>query len=591
MEATKYRNILDGKKYNSLFPEAMLNDETVKRGATVADTVKFIPKVVHDTLNHTRKLARLVDSGDMYSTCRNIWNFVYNHIRYHKDAEGFEQIRSPARAWHDRFKGVDCDCYTVFISSVLTNLKIPHILRITKYGGKNFQHIYPVVPYGNSQITIDCVVDKFNYEEPYTEKQDTKMDLQYLNGFDSMDDEFTEGATGFGRLFKKKNKTKTGDDGKKKGGKLKELLHKGLNIVNKANPATALLRNGVLAAMKLNMFKIAQRLKWAYLSESSARSKGVDMDKWNRLVKIREKMEKIFYDAGGKQENLKKAILNGKGNKNHEVNGLGYTPTEETFYMNTATPLRKVLGEEIWQDENVNGLEGLEGEAGIGALGEVATAAAIASATTVLAAIGGLLKSIGNIFPKKQKGTEDFENTETEDNTAIRQAASNPSTNLLLPAPGTKSVSVPETSADDVEIPATDTPATTTEKTSTADTTTQTDNSGNGDEAKTGFWDKNKKWLKPTLFGAGGLGLLYGAYRLFGGKKKTTSRSTGEEVSGLEGLKRKSSGKAQNKTQKKQNKPTSTAGKTKTSTKEKKASGKKKKAGKQNDKKKAVALL
>jgi hypothetical protein len=32
------------------------------------------------------------------------------------------------------------------------------------------------------------------------------------------------------------------------------------------------------------------------------------------------------------------------------------------------------------------------------------------------------------------------------------------------------------------------------------------------DTTKTGFWDKNKKWLKPTLIGAGGIGLLAVGY-------------------------------------------------------------------------------
>lgn len=528
MESKKQRHILSGTKYDALFPAAMLKDETVKRGATVNDTVKLIPKIVHDTLNHTRRLVLLLEADNLYSTCRNIWNFVYNHIRYNKDEEGREQVRSPARAWHDRFRGVDCDCYTVFISSVLTHLKIPHKLRITKYGGKNFQHIYPVVPCGNGHITIDCVVEQFNYEEPYTEKQDTTMELQYLNGFENSDYNDLDKEGDFGRLFKRRNKTD--GEGKKKRTKLGTFLHKGLNIVNKLNPATALLRNGVLAAMKLNMFKIGQRLKWAYLSEADARKKGVDLDKWKRLVKVREKMEKIFFDAGGKEENLKKAILKGKGNKNNEVSGLlGYAPTEADFYLTTDTPLRKVLGEEIWQDENVSGLEGFEEVAGIGALGEVATGAAIASATTVLAAIGGLLKSIGNIFPKKQKETEDFENTETEDNAAIQQAATN-SSSSPLPAIDSKT-NLPATTSENTETVVAD------EKSSTTDT-----NTDSGDDKPAGFWDKNKKWLKPTLFGVGGLGLLYLGYRMLSGKKKTDARTTttpkqGKELSGLEGNK------------------------------------------------------
>ncbi|HBF89364.1 MAG TPA: hypothetical protein DDX39_12050 [Bacteroidales bacterium] len=583
MEAKNYRHIADGKAYNSLFPEITNSDKTIKRGAVVEDTVQFIPKVVNETLHHTKKIARKLDTGNTYSTCRNIWNFVYNHIRYTKDKEGFEQIRSPGRTWHDRHRGVDCDCYTVFISSILTNLKIPHKLRITKYGGDNFQHIYPIVPEGKSHITVDCVVNEFNYEEPYSEKKDTTMDLQYLNGIDNMDYDDLTGGDGFGKLFKKK--PKTGAEGeKKKGGKLKELLHKGLHITNKLNPGTALLRNGVLAAMKLNLFKIGQRLKWSYLSESAAKSKGIDMARWQRLVKVREKLEKIFYDAGGKPENMKKAVLKGKGNKNNEVSGLGYAPSAETFYMNTATPLRKVLGEDIWQEENVNGLEGLEGVAGIGALGEVATAAAIAAATSVLAAIGGLLKSIGNIFPKKEKGSDDFENTETEDN-AAQQAAAEDGQLPALPAIMQKNASLPASRDDGEDSKVTEDIATDNSDTSSDSGSDSGDSSDTGE--KQGFWAKNKKWLKPTMFGVGGLGLLFAGYKLLGGKKKVVARTSNGEVSGLNGVKRRKKRTTKNTASASLDKKKSIAQK-KTSTSRRKRRGKRNNS---DSKKQAVALL
>src|SRR5665213_1531043 len=181
MEALTHRKVKDGSAYEKFFPSANLKDETVKKGASVTDTVKFIPKVVRKTLSQTEGIAKMLRGNTQGETCKNIWDFVYSHIKYNKDEEGKEQIRSPARTWHDRNRGVDCDCYTVFISSILTNLKIPHSLRIAKYRKDYFQHIYPIVHKPNGKyITIDCVVDYFNYEEPFTEKKDTKMDLQYL---------------------------------------------------------------------------------------------------------------------------------------------------------------------------------------------------------------------------------------------------------------------------------------------------------------------------------------------------------------------------------------------------------------------------
>ena len=149
--------VRNGFEYDVYFPKAMGGNITKKKGATVADTIRFIPSVVQDTQWQTKRFSHeVVKANTLYETCRNIWEFVFNHIKYQKDEDGKEQVRSPARAWSDRQKGVDCDCYTVFISSILSNLKIKHVLRITKYGEDHFQHIYPIVPIGNGKyITID----------------------------------------------------------------------------------------------------------------------------------------------------------------------------------------------------------------------------------------------------------------------------------------------------------------------------------------------------------------------------------------------------------------------------------------------------
>ncbi|HMT97072.1 MAG TPA: hypothetical protein PKC62_10320 [Ferruginibacter sp.] len=184
MEANKRRHIKSGKEYDHLFPIAEGNNSTIRKNANVYHTVAFIPKVVNETLDQTKQLAEQLKANSTYESCKNIWHFVYEHINYKKDATGYEQIRSPARAWHDRFTGVDCDCYSVFISSILSNLGISHTLRITKYHRDYFQHIYPVVPFQNGYITMDCVTDRFNYEVPFSEKKDYPMDLQYLSGFD-----------------------------------------------------------------------------------------------------------------------------------------------------------------------------------------------------------------------------------------------------------------------------------------------------------------------------------------------------------------------------------------------------------------------
>jgi hypothetical protein len=322
------------------------------------------------------------------------------------------------------------------------------------------------------------VVDYFNYEEPYTEIKDTKMDLQYLSG---TEDDFS-GYDSDDSLGKRKNK---GDAGGKGKGKFKQLLKKGLHLTNRANPATLLLRNGLLASMKLNIMKIAQRIKYAYVTDEGAKKLGIDMGKLAHLRKIKDKLESIFYGAGGKPENLKKAILTGKGNNNRDVAGLGD--------MSESTSLRELLGAEMFYSENSETL---------GELGEPVTAASITAATGALAAIAGLLKSIGNIFPKKDgKGSTDFETTEGE---------SDP-----------KNISS-EIEQNKTEITKLDDTAKTVDSSDTSKTSSDssTDSSGGDDSTKQGFWNKNKNWLKPTLIGATGLGLLFLGYRAVAGNKE-----------------------------------------------------------------------
>ncbi len=514
--------VKSGKEYDHLFPRAMLTSITKKKGATVADTIKFIPQVVRETLFHTKKIAPLLRGNNLRDTCRKIWDFVYEHIAYKKDEDGKEQVRSPARTWHDRgnILGVDCDCYTTFISSILSNLKIRHALRITKYSEDRFQHIYPIVPLNDgSYITIDCVVKSFDYEEPYSEKKDTKMDLEYLNGVDeiakNVDAQDLLGANpdlmevdGLGKLklkglFKKKQGTDPYEEEGGKKNKFKNFLHKAMNFTNKANPATAILRAGVLAAMKINFFKISQRLKYAYLTEAEAQAKGVDMEKFKKLKQIRTKIEKIFFDAGGKVENLKKAILHGRGNKGKrkDIEGLGD--------LSQTDSLAKILGSEIYQSEVVEGL---------GSLGEPYSAtASITAATGVLGAIAGLLKAVGNLFPKKTKGAEDFENTENaEQDTTGSDSPSDISEASIEPSP-------PEESRPDVPAISKKHEVRSSETSDSGETRTTKSAESSGDEGEEkppGFWARNKKWLLPTSIGAGILALSYGAYRMVKKKKE-----------------------------------------------------------------------
>lgn len=578
MEANRKRHIKPGTEYEVLFPVANGNNATIKRNANVYNTVSFIPKVVRENAWQTKELSKILKGQTIYDTCRNIWQFVYDHIAYKKDADGYEQVRSPARAWHDRHTGVDCDCYTVFISSILWNLQIPHILRITKYHRDYFQHIYPVVPLSKGRhITIDCVVNDFDYEEPYSQKKDYPMDLQYLSGIDDMEG-MDDGMELLGKVVKKRIqniKTNSGSKlpmfnkkGKRKQNnpppapvapnndeappvykpKKKGFFRKILPAVNKINPATVLLRNGLLASMKLNLMGVAAKLRWSYMSENKAAAKGIDRVKHRKLVQTRNKIEKIFHTAGGKPINLRKAILGGKGNKDKAVNGLGWVDglsgLDGVEYLDESTPLSQLLGQDVFYSENVDGMNGFEG---FGELGEPITGAAIAAAASVVAAIAKNLKSIGDLFSKKNK---DAANTDVDVNTddvpetpgtTQTPNAAVTKTNSLSPDDTIPPAVIPEDAKPGQPIAKVNNAVTTIDDAAETNLKTAENGktSGNDDEPKETFWDKNKKWIKPVGIGLGAVTLLYIGYKAMHSGNNNKASPASKPVNGLDGVKRK----------------------------------------------------
>jgi hypothetical protein len=571
MEARKKRNINPGNEFDPLFPKSEGVSKTIRRNADVSDTVAFIPKAVHETLNQTEAISRKLKGSNVYETCSRIWHFVYQHIDYKKDQEGYEQIRSPARVWKDRISGVDCDCYSTFISSILTNLGIKHKLRITKYWKGYYQHIYPVVQNGRKEIILDCATDKFDYEVPYSEKKDYPMDLQYLNGFDD------GGIEELGKIFKKnmakkgtvpaKTQQKAAPKGllnklkakkaakatsssssvpaaKKKKGFLKKVVSK----INKVNPATVLLRNGVLASMKLNVKNVAKRLRWSYLTPEQAASKGILPEKFQKLIATRQKLENIFTVAGGKVENLKKAILGGKGNKDKAVNGLGMLPMMGySDYMNAYTSLGQLLGPEMYYSENIDGIQGL------GQLGEPVTLTAIAAAAGVIAGIVASLKQIGDIFAGGKKESADFDESKT-DAPENNVDTSKVQTSSLSPAV-TNDTSLPVNTAshESFDSGSASTSSTTdntnTDNSSTPDdmdefnedgslvttnsTVTTTNTATKTPSTLESFWDKNKSWLKPAAIGAGGLTLIAIGFHLMKKDKGPKRSSSHHSLSGV----------------------------------------------------------
>lgn len=154
------------------------------------ETIPLIVEKARRCKWQVKKLAARLQGKTLPDTLRNISNFILKHIAYKQDTSGHEEVRSPRRLVHEAIG--DCDCYAVFIASVLLNLNIKFRFRLARYKSGEWTHIYIVVPKNqnnNQPLTdrsdyyvIDPVTNTHDYEVPPTKKRDYTMALKFLDG-------------------------------------------------------------------------------------------------------------------------------------------------------------------------------------------------------------------------------------------------------------------------------------------------------------------------------------------------------------------------------------------------------------------------
>ncbi len=174
----------------------------------------------------------------------------------------------------------------------------------------------------------------------------------------------------------------------KLGKKANNTFQAGTDLINRfANPITILLRNGILLAMKVNMFNVAKKLRFAYLTDAQAQAQGINLSELAKVRKQLKNLESQYDEAGGKPSNLKKAILNGQGNKDKKVPLSGLSGFEGD-----------IMEYNILKYNNPAGIEyGLGTDPGTGA--------ALAAASSVVGIIATALSTI-KLFQKQELNNE-----------------------------------------------------------------------------------------------------------------------------------------------------------------------------------------
>lgn len=170
------------ENYDHLFDKS---DKHAAPGTTVSysdggldKTLDLIQQYVSRYSYQVAKLAQHLHHANARQFAFNIWHFCKLNMAYRLDDFGKEQLRTPARSWADRFTGVDCDCFTIFIACILREAKQPCTAHIVAFNGKhNFQHIYPVF----KGVVIDAVMNEFGKHPDYITKT-KKMEIEGLHG-------------------------------------------------------------------------------------------------------------------------------------------------------------------------------------------------------------------------------------------------------------------------------------------------------------------------------------------------------------------------------------------------------------------------
>ena len=182
---------LDFSGYKPTYKELIAYDHLINKGNGTYnltgkgfdETLKNLPQVVLKYKSQVTKLAKHLYSSNYKQACFNIWHFLTKNIKYKIDKPGYEEMRSPARAWHDRFTGIDCDCFSIFSACLLIEMNYyPHFQIVAFNNKPDYGHIYVI----EKNIILDCVMKKFNQEpDNVTKKLNLMIQNVILNGPDS----------------------------------------------------------------------------------------------------------------------------------------------------------------------------------------------------------------------------------------------------------------------------------------------------------------------------------------------------------------------------------------------------------------------
>ena len=145
------------------------------------DIRRAIFGAVPEAVEQTKEFAKYFGRNNQRETCKAIFDFLKNKLKYVADGE-LQLIKLPSALLHT--KSGDCKSYSLLTSAILTNLGIPHNFVLTSYNGDPTpSHIYVETDDG---CIIDAVWGIFDDEKQptyrYEVKTNGKMKVKSISG-------------------------------------------------------------------------------------------------------------------------------------------------------------------------------------------------------------------------------------------------------------------------------------------------------------------------------------------------------------------------------------------------------------------------
>lgn len=134
-------------------------------------------------------IAGLFDTGDIYQTCKELWEFCKYNLTYNMESGDEQSSKSPSAILKEGQK-IDCKHYSLFIAGVLDAIQRHEpqawnwCYRFASYNAKGeIEHVFVVVFNRDKEIWIDPVLRSFNERKSMTYYKDVKpMALVRISG-------------------------------------------------------------------------------------------------------------------------------------------------------------------------------------------------------------------------------------------------------------------------------------------------------------------------------------------------------------------------------------------------------------------------